>query len=91
MSHRSEVEGPRLVSAGELARQFNVSPSRMYDLARRGLLPSVRLGRSVRFDVQAVEEFLSHGGRALPGGWRRVSPTSTDSDSVGRVSAKPVG
>jgi excisionase family DNA binding protein len=90
MSHKSEVEGPRLVGAAELARQLNVSPSRMYDLARRGLLPCVRLGRSVRFDVEAVEDFLTRGGRALPGGWRWESPTSRAPDSGAGVSTIPV-
>ena len=44
---------------------------RAYELARLGLIPSVRIGRTVRFDEDQIREFVRTGGRGLPGGWRR--------------------
>lgn len=62
---------PRLLTAREVADALNVSEARVYELAREGLLPTVRLGRQVRFHPKAVAEWIENGGQALPGGWRR--------------------
>jgi len=43
-------------------------------MARNGDIPAgvaIRLGRQVRFDMDALERWLKSGGAALPGGWRR--------------------
>jgi len=55
----------------EAAKLLNVTESRCADLARRGLIPVVRLGRHYRIDPCKLREFIDSGGRALPGGWRR--------------------
>jgi len=55
----------------EVARILDVSESRVYELIRQGILPSVRLGRQIRVDKEALDEFIKAGGQALPGGWRR--------------------
>jgi excisionase family DNA binding protein len=71
----STAGGPftsQLLTAEELAEHLGVSKQRVYELARLGLLPCVRLGRAVRFATQAVEAWISSGGRPLPGGWRRI-------------------
>jgi excisionase family DNA binding protein len=59
-----------LISAQDAATILNVTPARMYQLARSNLVPAVRLGRSVRFDSVQIESFIKQGGAALPGGWR---------------------
>lgn len=60
---RRIVEGERaLVTAEEVARVLGVSRARVYDLARTGVLPSVRLGRSIRFGVSDLDWIL----RAAP-------------------------
>lgn len=61
----------KLIDARQVAEQFGMPVRRVYALAREGLIPSVRLGRQVRFPVTALEEFVRNGGKALPGGWRR--------------------
>jgi excisionase family DNA binding protein len=66
----SRIAG-RLLSIQEAAERLNVSPWRAYDLARQGLLPVVRLGRSLRVSETVLEQFIADGGRALPGGWKR--------------------
>jgi predicted DNA-binding transcriptional regulator AlpA len=62
-----------LATAAEIQKLLRLSSAaRVYELARRGLLPGVvRLGRQVRFDRRKVLEFVDRGGRSLPGGWRR--------------------
>lgn len=54
-----------------MARILDVSESRVYELIRQDILPSVRLGRQIRVDKEALDEFIKAGGQALPGGWRR--------------------
>lgn len=62
------VEERRLMTAPEAAEQLRVSTWRLYELCREGLLPHVRLGRSVRVDPGALDRFIASGG-------------TTDSDS----------
>lgn len=64
----------KLVDAGRIAEILGVSQARVYELARIGVLPDgvvVRLGRQIRFDDDALVEWIRAGGTALPGGWRR--------------------
>lgn len=60
-----------LSNAAQVAEQLGVSRQRVYELVRRGDLPCVRLGRTVRFDPTSLDEWISKGGKPLPGGWRR--------------------
>lgn len=65
----------RLVTAKEL-RESGVVPRtwtrmRIYEAARTGLLPCVRVGRQVLFDLDALEAWAAAGGTPLPGGWKR--------------------
>lgn len=60
-----------LVTANELAGLLGVSPARIYELAREGVLPVVRLGRTIRFSRRAVEMFIQGGGKSWPNGWRK--------------------
>jgi excisionase family DNA binding protein len=66
------------VRAEEIARSLGVSRSTIFRAAAAGSLPSVRIGRSVRFSPEAVERwlaehsagngasFLDHGGQDAP-------------------------
>ncbi len=54
---------PRLLTAHDLAEQFDsLSRQRIYELARVGALPTIHVGRSVRFSAQAVADWLESGG-----------------------------
>ena len=55
-----------LLRIPEVARVLNISNARAYELARRDLLPVVRLGRQLRVDPEALAERLKAGGRGLP-------------------------
>ena len=45
----------RYVHAQEVADFLSLFVWSVHDLARRGVIPRVRLGRAVRFDLEAVE------------------------------------
>ena len=59
-----------LLTVKETAQILGLPISRVYDLCRQQILPTVRLGRQVRIDPERLEEFIANGGKALPGGWR---------------------
>jgi len=62
-----------LLTVAEVAQYLQVTNSRVYELIREGLVPSVRLGRQVRVDPRSLQNFCDGGGAALPGGWKRQS------------------
>jgi len=64
-------EFKRLLKVPEVARILDTSEGRVYTMLREGILPGVRLGRQIRVDREALEEFIRNGGQALPGGWKR--------------------
>ena len=63
--HREGSRLDELVTAEQLAALLRVRKSTVEDYARRGLLPSLKLGRHRRFirsDVIDAINKLSHGG-----------------------------
>jgi excisionase family DNA binding protein len=70
----STVQSTALLTAEEAARRLNVQVPRLYELSRQGLVPCVRLGRSVRFDSDRLESYIDAGGQPWPGGWRKEGP-----------------
>ncbi len=52
-----------LVDAEQLADALKVPQTRLEDLARKGKIPIVRVGRYVRFSRRAVEAALSSNGQ----------------------------
>lgn len=55
--------GTRLLTCEELARRWQIKPATVYALARKGSIPTVRLGpRLVRFRLVEVERFEADGG-----------------------------
>lgn len=42
------------------------SEARVYEAARLGLIPCVRIGRQVRFDEDTLREWVRQGGTAQP-------------------------
>lgn len=63
--HRDGSRLDELLTAEQLAALLRVRKSSVEDYARRGLLPSLKLGRHRRFirsDVIDAIDKLSHGG-----------------------------
>jgi len=49
----------RLINVKELMRLLAVSRSWVYDAAARGIIPSVRVGSMLRFDMRAIRAWLA--------------------------------
>ena len=60
-----------LLTVDQVAKVLLVGKQRVYELCRLGILPHIRLGRSLRFEASQIEAFISSGGRSFPGGWRK--------------------
>ena len=56
----------RLLNASEVASILRVKPARIYELSRIKLLPTVRIGRQVRYDENALLEWIKAGGSMQP-------------------------
>jgi excisionase family DNA binding protein len=53
---------PRLLTADEVAGATGLPKARVYELARDGDMPSVSLGRAVRFSEAALLKWIGEGG-----------------------------
>ena len=53
---------PRLVDVEVVAESLGLSRWRVYQLAREGVIPSVRIGKSLKFDEDKIREWIANGG-----------------------------
>ena len=54
----------QLLNAKEVAEILKVNPQRVYELARQGVLPSIRIGaRQIRFEEERLLRWIKNGGR----------------------------
>jgi len=51
-------DGDRLLDAKQAAKRWSVPESWIRDMARRGELPCVRLGRYLRFKFEDLDQFV---------------------------------
>lgn len=51
----------RFLTAEEVAEMFRVSKATIYRWAEQGVLPSLRMGRTVRFNEGEIRAALAHG------------------------------
>ena len=57
-----------ILVADEVAEMLRVEKQRVYELARTGRIPMIRLGeRQYRFSRRAIERFLEDGGNREEG------------------------
>jgi excisionase family DNA binding protein len=56
---------PRLLTAQTLAEHLDLPLWRVYELAREGQIPHLRIGRSLRFDPVAVSGWIRQGGTGV--------------------------
>lgn len=69
----------RLLTAKEVSTLFNVPLARVYELARRRQIPTVRLGRrQVRFDVEMLSMWIQGGGPTSKGQIRQFPTDQSD-------------
>jgi excisionase family DNA binding protein len=58
MRSNDHVVGKRLLNAEEAAEYLGLQVDTIYRKARLRELPSVKVGRALRFDVEALERFI---------------------------------
>jgi excisionase family DNA binding protein len=51
-----------VVTVPELAEMLRIGRNAAYELARSGIIPSVKIGKSIRIPKSAVIEYLTRGG-----------------------------
>lgn len=54
-----------LMRAPEVAKWLNLTTARVYELTRIGAIPSIRIGRQVRYDRERLQAWLAGGGAPL--------------------------
>ena len=59
------MSGVFLLTVAQTAKILAVSPARVYELRRLGLLPCVQLGRQVRVEATVLRAWIAEGGRGL--------------------------
>lgn len=70
----STLSAERLLRVAAVAAILDLPERRVYQLARAGVLPHVRVGRSIRFDKSKIEEWIEAGGAAYPEDTPRAAP-----------------
>ena len=63
----------KLLTIPEVARLLQVRVPRAYQLARDGVVPVVRVGRQVRVDARALQEWIISGGCDLRDEYERIA------------------
>lgn len=71
-----------LLTPAEAATLLAISKRRLYRLTEAGLIPAVRLGRSLRFTPEVLEALIAGGG---VGGVRSKKPTDPMHDGPGKA------
>ena len=54
----NEIVGKRLLNVEEAARYLGLEVDTIYKKARLRELPSVKVGRALRFDVKALDRYI---------------------------------
>ena len=62
------------LNAQQVAERMAVSVSSVYRAAQYGEIPCFRVGRSIRFDREAIEEYIEAGGHRYEE-WLEASST----------------
>ena len=60
-------------TVAEIAALLRLSDWSIYEAVRRGSLPSVRVGRTVRIEVQAFNDWVAAGGMSCEAMERQAS------------------
>src|SRR5689334_7185914 len=61
-SRKADEALKKLETAEYVALMLKMSKPALYEAVRRGLVPHVRIGKRIRFDLDAIERWLESGG-----------------------------
>jgi excisionase family DNA binding protein len=70
----------KMLTTYELARCLQLHPDTIRKMAREGIIPSMQIGRKLRFDQAAVVEALTKNGI---GGSQRPEPATSAAGKEG--------
>ena len=56
------IDRPTLMDVQYPMERLGEPEWRIYDLCRKGIIPHVRMGRRVKFDPEAIEDWIRKGG-----------------------------
>src|SRR5258707_4882772 len=64
----------RLLDAKEATETPQVNIQRVYELSRRGILPSMRIGpKQIRYEETRLMKWIEYGGRSMRRAWKQSS------------------
>jgi len=52
------MDNPRLIDINELSQWLSIPRGTIYNLVYQHRIPFLKIGRSLRFDVAAIEQYL---------------------------------
>lgn len=61
------TEAPVLLKPDEAIELLKVSRAQFYNLVREGVIPSLKLGKSIRVPLRALEAFIENNTRQQAG------------------------
>ncbi len=47
-----------MITADEAAKALRISPRKLWELAKDGEIPKVKIGRSVRYDITDIKQWI---------------------------------
>ena len=65
----------KMLTTYELARYLQLHPDTIRKMAREGIIPSMQIGRKLRFELAAVVEALTKNGNS---GSQQPEPATSD-------------
>ena len=68
----------RLLTAKQVAPILQVTEARVYEMSRENLLPTVRMGRQVRYDEEALHNWIRAGGCSQAGNNTPINQMSAE-------------
>lgn len=65
LPQQQRIESPKLLlTSREAAKALSISERTLWGLANQGILRSIRIGRSVRYSLDELREFIAQQSRA---------------------------
>lgn len=58
------MTGEKMLRASDVAKMLDLDIQRVYDYTRKGLLPSIRIGKIIRYSPAQIHAFIEKGGKA---------------------------
>ena len=60
-----------LLRSSDAAKKLDITEYQLYAKTREGIIPAVKIGRMIRWNEEALNDFIQAGGKSYPGGWKK--------------------